>query len=65
MPFKYQCPECKSRNTTEKDDEGLVDCLGCGIWFNPKHPRNWTCYNGLLAQFNKWLKTKLCKPKTS
>lgn len=34
------CPECHSHNLTEPDDEGLVDCLECGIWFNPLHPAN-------------------------
>jgi hypothetical protein len=34
------CPECHSTNLTEPDDEGLVDCLGCGIWFDPLHPNN-------------------------
>jgi hypothetical protein len=26
---------CGSTNTTEPDDEGLVDCGDCGIWFDP------------------------------
>jgi hypothetical protein len=34
------CPECHSTNLSEPDDEGLVDCLGCGIWFDPLHPEN-------------------------
>lgn len=34
------CPECHSHNLTEPDEEGLVDCLDCGIWFNPLHPEN-------------------------
>ncbi len=34
------CPECHSTNLTEPDDEGLVDCLECGIWFDPLHPAN-------------------------
>ena len=47
--IQYRCPTaahaadlsphtvigCGSWNTTERDDEGLVDCLDCGIWFNP------------------------------
>jgi transcription elongation factor Elf1 len=36
----YKCPECGSSNTSLPDDEGLVDCGECGIWFNPTHPRN-------------------------
>lgn len=35
-----QCPECKSTNITTRDDEGLIDCLNCGIFFNPFHPNN-------------------------
>jgi 2'-5' RNA ligase len=34
------CPGCKSHNLTDPDDEGLVDCLECGIWFDPFHPEN-------------------------
>jgi hypothetical protein len=34
------CPECHSTNLSDPDDEGLVDCLECGIWFNPFHPAN-------------------------
>lgn len=22
----------------ELDDEGLIDCHNCGMWFNPNHP---------------------------
>jgi transcription elongation factor Elf1 len=36
----YKCPECGSSHTSLPDDEGLVDCLDCGIWFNPNHPNN-------------------------
>jgi hypothetical protein len=39
-PLERGCPECGSHNLTEPDDENLVDCLECGIWFNPTHPRN-------------------------
>lgn len=35
-----QCPECKSTNVTDADDEGLIDCMDCGIWFEPLHPNN-------------------------
>lgn len=35
-----KCPECHSTNLSPPDDEGLIDCMGCGIWFNPFHPRN-------------------------
>lgn len=37
----HQCPECGSRNIgTEADEEGLLDCFNCGIWFDPMHPNN-------------------------
>jgi transcription elongation factor Elf1 len=36
----HVCPECGSLNTSEPDEEGLVDCGSCGIWFNPTHPDN-------------------------
>ena len=36
----YTCPECGSTNTSQPDNEGLVDCMKCGIWFQPNHPRN-------------------------
>lgn len=26
---------CGSSNVSEPDDEGIVDCLDCGIWFTP------------------------------
>ncbi len=26
---------CGSTNLTASDDEGLVDCLECGLWFKP------------------------------
>lgn len=30
------CPECGSDNVSpEADEEGLVDCMNCGIWWNP------------------------------
>lgn len=35
-----RCPECGSTNVTDADDEGLIDCMTCGIWFNPLHPAN-------------------------
>jgi len=35
-----RCPECGSSNVSEADDEGLIDCMNCGIWFNPLHPNN-------------------------
>lgn len=36
-----RCPECGSTNISrEADDEGLIDCFNCGIWFNPLHPAN-------------------------
>jgi len=37
----HKCPECGSSNISdEADDEGLLDCFNCGIWFNPLHPNN-------------------------
>jgi len=39
LPAK--CPACGSHNISgEADDEGLLDCLNCGIWFDPLHPAN-------------------------
>lgn len=35
-----RCPECGSSNVSDADDEGLIDCLKCGIWFEPLHPAN-------------------------
>lgn len=35
-----KCPECGSHNVSDADDEGLIDCMNCGIWFNPLHPNN-------------------------
>lgn len=36
------CPNCGSTNVCaeDPDDEGLLDCLECGIWFDPAHPDN-------------------------
>ena len=37
----HRCPACGSSNlSVEADDEGLLDCFDCGIWFNPLHPAN-------------------------
>jgi len=37
----HKCPECGSSNISdEADDEGLLDCFNCGIWFNPLDPHN-------------------------
>jgi len=39
--FPNKCPECGSTNISgEVDDEGLLDCFNCGIWFDPLHPNN-------------------------
>jgi hypothetical protein len=39
--FPHKCPECGSNNiSSEADDEGLLDCFNCGIWFDPMHPDN-------------------------
>jgi len=35
-----KCPECGSSNVSDADDEGLIDCMNCGIWFEPLHPAN-------------------------
>lgn len=45
----YTCPECGSANTTQPDDEGMVDCMECGIWFEPFHPRNRHALTGQRA----------------
>jgi len=39
-PTELGCPECHGHNLTEPDDENLIDCMDCGIWFNPTHPNN-------------------------
>ena len=37
----HRCPECGSHNiSSEADEEGLLDCFNCGIWFDPLHPDN-------------------------
>ena len=36
----YQCPECRAMINAVPDDEGLIDCTDCGIWFDPAHPDN-------------------------
>lgn len=41
-----RCPECSSTEITEPDSEVLIDCCGCGIWFNPNHPNNVSCFDG-------------------
>jgi len=39
--FPNRCPACGSTNVSqEADDEGLIDCYDCGIWFDPLHPNN-------------------------
>jgi len=35
-----RCPDCGGTNVSEADDEGLIDCLDCGVWFDPLHPAN-------------------------
>ena len=44
-PTRHVCPKgetgneiqgCGGTNTSDPDDEGLVDCYDCGIWFDPK-----------------------------
>lgn len=36
-PTHKRCPDdivgCGSTNVTAPDDEGLYDCIDCGIWF--------------------------------
>jgi len=36
---------CGSKNLSEVDDEGLIDCFDCGIWFDPL--REPSCLNAL------------------
>ena len=40
-----KCPECGSVELSQPDDEGLIDCCECGIWFIPKHPENAQCFD--------------------
>jgi len=37
----YTCPECGSTHTSQPDEEGLVDCWNCGIWFDFKTEARW------------------------
>ena len=37
---RLRCPECRSTSLSLPDEEGLVDCMGCGIWFLPDDPNN-------------------------
>jgi hypothetical protein len=39
-PVEKGCPGCGGHKLSDPDDEGLVDCFDCGIWFDPAHPRN-------------------------
>lgn len=39
-----RCPECGSQKISKLDDEGLIDCYACGIWFDPQHPNNRACF---------------------
>lgn len=32
-PESAKLPGCGSYNVTAPDDEGLYDCLDCGLWF--------------------------------
>jgi len=50
------CPECHSRRVTSPDKEGLVDCLACGIWWEPDHPRNQIAeYQVSTPRFTCWI----------
>ena len=40
-----RCPECGSANISKLDDEGLVDCYNCGVWFDPQAPENKGCFD--------------------
>jgi len=42
-----RCPDCSSTEISGPDSEGLIDCCGCGIWFNPNHPNNTRCFGDL------------------
>lgn len=33
-----RCPDCGSSNVSDADEEGILDCFNCGLWFNPMHP---------------------------
>lgn len=56
-PATAGCPGCKSTNLSEPDDEGLIDCLDCGIWFDPQHPENALKEN---AEVKDFLDRQLC-----
>jgi hypothetical protein len=48
-----RCPACKSSNVSDADDEGLIDCFDCGIWFDPLHPENGPQFAGLHSRVSQ------------
>ena len=42
---RISCPDCGSSLTSGPDDEGLIDCCSCGIWFEP---------NAILRQIERY-----------
>ena len=40
-----RCPECGSKEVFWDDDHEMVDCFGCGIWFDPQAPENKGCFD--------------------
>jgi len=52
--FPHKCPNCGSSNiSNEADDEGLIDCFECGIWFDPLHPDNAPQFPGLHSRVSQ------------
>lgn len=50
----HKCPNCGSSNiSNEADDEGLLDCFNCGIWFDPLHPENAPQFPGLHCRVSQ------------
>jgi hypothetical protein len=48
-----RCPACKSSNVSDADDEGLIDCFDCGIWFDPLHPENGPQFAGIHSRVSQ------------
>jgi hypothetical protein len=44
---------CGSTNVVGPDDEGLYDCLDCGIFFDPHQERNWADEEELTKPTNQ------------
>ena len=43
LTMPKRCPDCGSTEVTWDENEEVVDCFGCGIWFDPDAPENIGC----------------------